>query len=103
MIPALIALSSLLPAQADLEPPIPCLTIAAGYHSLPDEAIEAHLDTYEAMGIEMLRVETSGEWERFVTHLTDRPFRLKLILYVLGLPPDYAEAHAHEAMTDPSA
>ena len=102
MISALIALSSLLPAGAYLEPPIPCMTIASGYHSLPDEAIEAHLDAYEAMGIEMLRVETSGEWERFMTHLTGRPFRLKLILYVLGLPPDHAEAHAHEAMTDPS-
>ncbi|MBD3173667.1 MAG: DNRLRE domain-containing protein, partial [Armatimonadia bacterium] len=100
MLSLAIAASALCLAPVDLEPPVPCMTIAAGYHSLPPEIIEAHLDAYEAMGMEMLRVETTDDWEAFMPHLHDRPFRLKLILYVLGLPPDYAEAHAHEAMTD---
>lgn len=102
MVHAVLALSPLLWALGELTPPIPCVTIAAGYHAAPPEVIEAHLDVYEAMGVEMLRVETSGEWERFVVHVRGRPFRMKLILYVLGIPPDYAEAHPHEAMTDSS-
>ena len=67
-------------------PPV-CMTEPAGYYGDSAELIRKRLDCYRRLGVEMLRVESGWENGALPEELKRTDLRVKLILYVLGIPP----------------
>lgn len=88
------------PALAQASAPRLCMTEPAGYYADSAEQIRTRLADYRGFGVEMLRVETGWERGALPAELLRTDLRVKLILYVLGIPPGYSEAHPGEAMVD---
>lgn len=80
--------------------PVVCMTEPGGYYGDSAELIRQRLEVYRRLGVEMLRVETGWENGALPDELKRTDFRVKLILYVLGIPPGYGAEHAAEAMVD---
>ncbi|HOS91968.1 MAG TPA: DNRLRE domain-containing protein [Armatimonadota bacterium] len=80
--------------------PLVCVTEPGGYYGDPAEVIRRRLDCYRQLGVEMLRVEPGWENGALPAELMRTDLRVKLILYVLGIPPGYGAEHAGEAMVD---
>ena len=77
-----------------------CMTEPSGYYGDAAELIRRRLECYRSLGVEMVRVETGWERGALPTELKRTDFRVKLILYVLGLPPGYEVGHPAESMVD---
>ena len=77
-----------------------CITEPAGYYGDSTELIRRRLDCYRELGVETLRVESGWENGALPEELKRTDLRVKLILYVLGIPPDYGAQHADEALVD---
>ena len=84
----------------DRTTPRVCMTEPAGYYGDSAELIRRRLDCYRKLGVEMLRVESGWENGALPEELKRTDLRVKLILYVLGIPPGYGAQHVGEAMVD---
>lgn len=85
---------------ADRWMPRICVTEQAAYYADPPKKVRTRLELYEDLGVEVLRVQTGWEQGALIDELKQTDLRIKLILYVLGVPHGYSEAHPGEAMVD---
>lgn len=97
-----LVLGGAVPAVAGEAPAFPriCITEPAGYYRDSPDLIRRRLASYRELGAEALRVESGWESGALPAELLRTDFRVKLILYVLGMPPDYSAEHPGEAMVD---
>jgi hypothetical protein len=78
-----------------------CVTEWAGYYDNPKADFLKRFELYKSIGVDTIRVQT-GWLDRspMVDALKNTPFRIKMILYVLGIPKSYAERYPEERMVD---
>lgn len=78
-----------------------CVTEWSAYYPNPLSSFLKRFDYYNALGVDMIRLETG-----WLTHpplidaLKRYPFKIKYILYVLGIPKAYSDKYPNERMVD---
>ena len=78
-----------------------CVTEWPGYYDNPKSDFQRRFELYKALGVDTLRVQT-GWLDRppMVEALKNTSFKIKMILYVMGIPKAYADQYPEEHMVD---
>ncbi len=93
-------------AQKAVQPKAPqpariCMTEWAGYYDSTEAQFNVRFKHYRELGVDTIRVQTGWlDKPAFVSALRKSNFRIKLILYVLGIDPQYAKEHPADRMVD---
>ena len=99
-----VAVSLVTAAAADsaaaVGPTRVCVTEHTRFYADPLDVVRRRLDLYEQLGVDTLRLHSDLPAGALTEELRTRRFHLKIILYVLGLPPEYWQQHPEAAMVD---
>jgi hypothetical protein len=77
------------------------ICVTERFYDSPERDIRKRFAIYRALGVDTIRVETGWlDHPALVRALRESPFRIKIILYVLGIPPEYAGRYPFERMVD---
>ncbi|MEI6078641.1 MAG: DNRLRE domain-containing protein [Verrucomicrobiota bacterium] len=78
-----------------------CVTEWGSYYASTPEDFQKRFACYKELGVDTIRVETGWlNHPNMVSELKKSNFRLKMILYVLGIQKEYSNAHPTERMMD---
>lgn len=78
-----------------------CVTEWSSYYNSPEESFRSRFNDYKRLGVDTLRVETGWlQHPALINALKQTPFNLKMIVYVLGISPEYGSKHPAERMVD---
>lgn len=96
----LLALAAIALAAPVPQPTRICVTEHFNWYDHPLELVQQRFDYYEQLGVEVLRYHSGIPDCPLMQELARRDFKLKIILYVLGMPREWMDAHPGNAMVD---
>lgn len=89
------------PAHQPLRTTRLCVTEWPGYYSDSEDAFRSRFVRYRELGVETIRIQTGAlDNPALVRTLRAFPFRIKYILYVLGIPKPYTARYPGQTMVD---
>jgi len=91
------------PMKASDQNPISriCVTEWSAYYGNPLSSFLKRFEYYKSLGVDMIRLETGClDHPPLIEALKKRPFKIKYILYVLGIPKSYSDKYPNERMVD---
>ena len=96
----LLALAAIALAAPAPQPTRLCVTEHMAFYNDPADAVKQRFDLYEQLGVEVLRLHSDIPDCPLMQELARRDFKLKIILYVLGMPREWMAEHPGNAMVD---
>ncbi len=103
LLPLIIIYAAMYPAKAQTATPTThvCITEWSGWYGSTEDQFTHRFQMYRKWGVDTLRLETGWlNHPQLISALQKSNFRLKLIVYVLGITPEYGAAHPDGRMVD---